>query len=535
MAATVPSSMVGDIVDFEAKLARFLGSMGDQAEGGSRTASLSASVRVSISESHRMMSTADMAKELSAFGDIARLDMSLAAVLGSLMVTYFDVRCAQRLLAALPEQTESYPASPQDFRAVRMCLAAFAEMMGTIGGLNQFGEVANVTTRNDAVIEFYDMRAAQCLLAAAGPSATPVLQVSNDHSQLAEALNMHTASWRQTGTSMSGSATSLLPSMASQPPQPPPLSPLAMAALAAETRQMNVSASQAKGGAAIEKPKAQAQENGSGRPLRTKVSTKDFSKFDIDPERIMAGEDDRTTVMVRNLTGSKARPDFIKFLEQCSLNERYLFFYMPCKEHRNVPAGFAFVNFISPEDVLKLHVMLKRGHWKEVSSDTHTKTPAVSYARFQGQEELMAHFNSSAVLQEQDPERRPLFRTIGGPLQVFNNDGTTTKSKRAAAKQSGPAVVAKAEIAGPLPPPPGLAAGTLDETVMTMPEPVRVPLLTQPDSEDFSMALERGAKEIAALIRGVATKPEGPGKGPPSAGSSGEEGITGVTDELCGA
>jgi hypothetical protein len=148
--------------------------------------------------------------------------------------------------------------------------------------------------------------------------------------------------------------------------------------------------------------------------VRTKVNTHDFSKYDIDPEKIKAGEDSRTTVMVRNLTGHRARKDFLKFLEKCGLSERYTFFYMPCKEHRNVPAGFAFVNFVEPGDVLQLYVMVKSGVWREVVGDAQAKSPAVSYGRFQGHDELASHFSSSAVLHEQDPEKRPIFKPHAG-------------------------------------------------------------------------------------------------------------------------
>mmetsp|Transcript_58954 Transcript_58954/g.72086 ORF Transcript_58954/g.72086 Transcript_58954/m.72086 type:complete len:254 (-) Transcript_58954:166-927(-) len=146
------------------------------------------------------------------------------------------------------------------------------------------------------------------------------------------------------------------------------------------------------------------------RPLRTKVSTKEFSKYDIDPDRIERGEDSRTTVMVRNVAGNSARKEFLNLMDKFGLSDRFTFFYMPCKEHRNVLAGFAFVNFISPLDVHKLFVMVKNGAWREVMSKSQTKAPGVSYARFQGHEELVEHFSSSAVLHEQDPEKRPIFR-----------------------------------------------------------------------------------------------------------------------------
>ena len=130
--------------------------------------------------------------------------------------------------------------------------------------------------------------------------------------------------------------------------------------------------------------------------------------------RIQRGEDPRTTAMVRNLNGASARKARIKRSERClrrisscfstsvvlqtapspralrgerahescsifdskllRLDSGFTFFYMPCKEllqgllrmrkegekceeHCNVPAGFAFVNFIQPLDLHKLLVM----------------------------------------------------------------------------------------------------------------------------------------------------------------------------------
>jgi len=143
---------------------------------------------------------------------------------------------------------------------------------------------------------------------------------------------------------------------------------------------------------------------------QTKVNTKDFQMYEINPTKIRTGKDKRTTVMVRRLTGASARTDFLALLERCGLEDKYTFFYMPLKEHRNVYAGFAFVNFNSSEDVLKLYFAIQRGLWKEVSNDLEAPSPRMSYARFQGHEELTSHFSSSAVLRAPDPSKRPIFR-----------------------------------------------------------------------------------------------------------------------------
>merc|ERR1719386_275152 len=174
----------------------------------------------------------------------------------------------------------------------------------------------------------------------------------------------------------------------------------------------------------------------------------------------------------------------MNFLEQCGLAEKYLFFYMPCKEHRNVLAGFAFVNFISPEDVLKLYVMVKSGFWREVSSDmqSQSRALAMSYARFQGQEELMKHFSSSAVLHEQDPEKRPIFRYKGGPLQVFGMDRSVPSVNTTGSRQ-------------------GQAASKKHAMNMhTAPAKVDPQSLSTPGDAELQSALSSGAREIANII-----------------------------------
>ncbi|CAK0794731.1 unnamed protein product [Prorocentrum cordatum] len=84
------------------------------------------------------------------------------------------------------------------------------------------------------------------------------------------------------------------------------------------------------------------------------------------------------------------------------------FFYMPHKGGRLT--GLAIVNFASPLDVCTLHAALASGLQQDACGRPPANQPAVSYARFQGHEELVRHFRVSAVLQEPDPEKRPIFR-----------------------------------------------------------------------------------------------------------------------------
>jgi len=229
----------------------------------------------------------------------------------------------------------------------------------------------------------------------------------------------------------------------------------------------------------VEKPKQPDRMN--NRPVRTKVTNKEFQKYDINPEKIQRGEDPRTTVMVRNLAGPNARKEFLNFLARCELNEKFTFFYMPCKQHRNVPAGFAFINLRSPSDVLKLYVMVKSDFWKEFLSKTYNKVPAMSYGRFQGHEELVKHFNSSAVLHEQDPAKRPIFR--GEAVNpTCNGNGSKNQSNNMV-----PDTLPTDEVATARSPKMVAASG---------PSPISV----TSTSTELQAALAKGCSEIAAIL-----------------------------------
>jgi hypothetical protein len=344
----------------------------------SQTAGMSNTVCISDTSGQWKVVGTKIVQDLSKFGEIARLDASLAGTLGTVLVTYFDVRCAQMVMLHMAPIAEPFQPASHDCRIVSVDLPGFCAKTGHIGGFDDFGEVAHVNMfAGQVVIEFYDLRSAQALLAAAGDCATPV---------------------------PAGAAAPSAVQFEEVPAKllaPPGIGrPVAAPTNAGPNGNVGIP----------DTASEQAGDAAKHRVTRTKIANKDFQKFDISPDAILLGEDKRTTVMVRHLQGLCARKDFLLFLDKCSLGNRYSFFYMPCKEHRNIPAGFAFVNFASPHDVHTLYVAIASGLWREACGSSPTKSPAVSYARFQGHENLVQHFSLSVVIQEQDPEKRPIFR-----------------------------------------------------------------------------------------------------------------------------
>lgn len=314
-------------------------------------------------------------QEFLEFGEVARIDTS---ILQCVLVTYFDVRDAQKVILQWADRAQPFMPAPHDFRTVQVNMVGFAQQHANTD-FERFGEVAHVGMIGfDLLVEFFDMRASQALLVEAADCASPWMPQSQISPQLSLPV-------------LPGAAGTALA-----------LTPLAKAALRAEEHAY----------AASNTSESQAEKVAG--PVRTKITNKEFTKYDIDPAKLLSGEDPRTTVMVRNLVGPNARKNFLAYLEKCGLQDKHTFFYMPCKEHRNVPVGFAFVNFEAPRDVHCLYSMMKSELWSELIREPNSaKIPALSFARFQGHEELMAHFSSSAVLSRRNPEKRPSFRPNG--------------------------------------------------------------------------------------------------------------------------
>lgn len=146
----------------------------------------------------------------------------------------------------------------------------------------------------------------------------------------------------------------------------------------------------------------------SDTPKKSTAAEKDLAQFDIVPEQILSGEDLRTTVMIRNIPRAWTHESFSEFLAKLS-SENYTFLYMPIDKRREVHCGFAFVNFQSAHDVLTLHTNLQVNAVR--CSDAGATPLALSYARLQGQEQLLQQFSTSAVMRGSDMRKRPIFFT----------------------------------------------------------------------------------------------------------------------------
>jgi len=400
---------------------------------------MSNSLLITFPQDHLPRSMQEATALFEHIGEIARVDMIDGATTGRVLVTFFDIRCAQRVAQDFPQLATFAPPANHDFRSVAI---SGASMRNASTNFAVFGDISNAIVQNeDLVVEFFDMRCAQhaCL---ATPGCRPVhgppaCSSGDDGAQESDELYEPTggvswppgllpptgafeaplagapdlaghkarqdggAYWKdaqdafssvastKSGRSTSNSSNTSLDSFSAYWPQDlsPTATPTAVDAAAASPQR---------GGP------------GTGKPVCEKVHAKELNKFDIAPDRIRAGQDNRTTVMIRNISKSCSQENFLDALANFGLGEQFTFFYMPFDKRRNMHCGFAFLNLKTPWDVLHLHASLPSFR-PESAGTGKTQIPAVSYARLQGQDQLVTHFSSSAVMNDDDSSKRPQF------------------------------------------------------------------------------------------------------------------------------
>jgi hypothetical protein len=346
----------------------------------------------------------------SKFGDVARLDTTLGPVTGLVFVTFFDVRCALKVLSDFKGRAEPFPPAAHDFRAVSILTNVLSTLPASFAGFQSFGEIAGVSVQGEnMVVEFYDIRAAQQVtysLPASRPRRS-LPSTPSDSTSPPELLKRPTTEpFKETYTQ--------------ERVQLKVDSPMSL--LKANSNDLSLSQGLSGLGEALSVPnfsgngdhrRGTSGHAAQGKPIREKVRTQDLLKFDIVPEKIRAGEDPRTTVMVRNIPKACTREAFVQLLVPCGLEDRYTFFYMPFDKRRNIHCGFAFINFRTPMDVLTLFEKMASTLWRCLAPahgiSRSENAPAVSYARLQGQDQLMKHFSLSAVMHDSDARKRPMF------------------------------------------------------------------------------------------------------------------------------
>ncbi|KAK7053368.1 hypothetical protein VNI00_003994 [Paramarasmius palmivorus] len=133
----------------------------------------------------------------------------------------------------------------------------------------------------------------------------------------------------------------------------------------------------------------------------------------LDLVKIEEGLDTRTTVMIKNIPNKMSIKDLETFINKvCPRRIDFLYLRMDFKNGCNF--GYAFVNFITVQDLLFFAKMRLNLKWNMFSSE---KVLQMSYANYQGKEALIEKFKNSSIMDEREEWRPKIYYSELGPEQ----------------------------------------------------------------------------------------------------------------------
>ncbi|KAF7376229.1 RRM domain-containing protein [Mycena sanguinolenta] len=125
--------------------------------------------------------------------------------------------------------------------------------------------------------------------------------------------------------------------------------------------------------------------------------------------RIEDGQDTRTTVMIKNIPNKMSDKDLMAYIGSvCVRKIDFLYLRMDFTNGCNV--GYAFVNFITVQDLLRFAKAKLGEKWNMFSSE---KVLQMSYANYQGKEALVEKFKNSCIMDERLAWQPKIFYTDG--------------------------------------------------------------------------------------------------------------------------
>ena len=131
---------------------------------------------------------------------------------------------------------------------------------------------------------------------------------------------------------------------------------------------------------------------------------------------ILNCKDPRTTLMIKNIPNKYTISTFLEEING-NFKETYDIFYLPIDYVNKCNLGFAFINFVESFHIILFYELYRGKRWKKFNSD---KKCELLYAKFQGKNELISHFEKGKVLSFNSEDKRPLILPTPNPLPKIN-------------------------------------------------------------------------------------------------------------------
>uniref|UniRef100_A0A1J3I7X4 Protein MEI2-like 5 n=1 Tax=Noccaea caerulescens TaxID=107243 RepID=A0A1J3I7X4_NOCCA len=145
-------------------------------------------------------------------------------------------------------------------------------------------------------------------------------------------------------------------------------------------------------------------ENGRARRVENNPSQVESRKqFQLDLDKIMNGEDSRTTLMIKNIPNKYTSKMLLAAIDEKNQGT-YNFLYLPIDFKNKCNVGYAFINMLSPDLIIPFYEAFNGKKWEKFNSE---KVASLAYARIQGKSALIAHFQNSSLMNE-DMRCRPI-------------------------------------------------------------------------------------------------------------------------------
>ena len=125
-------------------------------------------------------------------------------------------------------------------------------------------------------------------------------------------------------------------------------------------------------------------------------------KYVIVLENIINETDQRTTLMIKNIPRNISQ-GYLMELINYKFRGLFNFFYLPIDFQKNENAGYAFINFKSPKNIVDFFIEYNDKPWIFYKK----KKGFVSYARIQGFRAITQHFSISNIMQVNDEDFKP--------------------------------------------------------------------------------------------------------------------------------
>ncbi|XP_020246052.1 protein MEI2-like 4 isoform X3 [Asparagus officinalis] len=132
-------------------------------------------------------------------------------------------------------------------------------------------------------------------------------------------------------------------------------------------------------------------------------------QYELDVERIIRGEDSRTTLMIKNIPNKYTSKMLLAAIDEHHKGT-YDFIYLPIDFKNKCNVGYAFINMIDPRQIVPFFQAFNGKKWEKFNSE---KVASLAYARIQGKPALIAHFQNSSLMNEDKRCRPILFRSDG--------------------------------------------------------------------------------------------------------------------------